>query len=252
MSNEQFHDKVVVITGGNSGIGFAAAKKFKDLGAKVLITGRSKERVSTAAESLGVSGFVADVANLSALDDLVSYVKEKFGQVDVLFNNAGVYLPAPIGSNTEALVEQQMNINFKGAVFTLEKFLPLLKDGASIVNLASIVANAGMPNSSVYAASKAALNTYSRTAAIELAPRKIRVNSVNPGPIQTPIFDKTGLPQEQLAGFAEAVQSSVPLQRFGQPEEVAELVVFLASDSAAYITGSEFNVDGGTQVNTVV
>lgn len=252
MSNTSFNEKVVVITGGNSGIGFATAQKFKELGAKVLITGRSQERVATAAETLGVSGFVADVSDLSAIDGLVQHVKSKYGKVDILFNNAGIYLPAPIGSNTEEIYDKQMNINFRGAVFTLEKFLPLLNDGASVVNLASVVANAGMQNSSLYAASKAALNTYSRTAAIELAPRKIRVNSVNPGPIETPIFGKTGLPQEQLTGFAEAIQSSVPLQRFGQPEEIAELVVFLASDKAAYITGSEFNIDGGMQVNAVV
>ena len=252
MKTQQFEDKVVVITGGNSGIGFATAKKFKEQGAQVVITGRAKARVEDAAEKLGVLGFVADASDLAAIESLVAYLKNEFGRVDVLFNNAGVYLPAAVGENTENHFDQQININFKGAVFTLEKILPLLSDGTSVINLSSIAANTGMPNSSLYAASKAALNAYSRTAAIELAPRKIRINSVNPGPIETPIFAKTGLPQEQLAGFSESVQASIPLKRFGQPEEVADFVLYLASDQASYITGSEFNIDGGVQVNTVV
>ncbi|NRA15497.1 MAG: SDR family oxidoreductase [Oceanospirillaceae bacterium] len=244
--------KTAVITGGNSGIGYATAKKFKAEGAKVIITGRSEERVRIAENELGVKGIVADVTNLSALDDLVGQVKNEFGQLDILFVNAGVFAPAPVGQNTEEMFDTQMGINFKGAVFTIEKFLSLLTDGASIINLSSINAYTGMPNTSIYAASKAALNAYTRTAATELAPRKIRVNSVNPGPVATPIFAKTGMQESQLNDFAGAIQNRIPLKRFGQPEEIANLVAFLASDDASFITGSEYNIDGGMNVNPLL
>ncbi|MCJ8300599.1 MAG: SDR family oxidoreductase [Pseudomonadales bacterium] len=244
--------KTAVITGGNSGIGYATAKKFKAEGAKVIITGRSEERVRIAANELGVKGIVADVTNLSALDDLVGQVKNEFGQLDILFVNAGIFAPAPVGQNTEEMFDTQMGINFKGAVFTIEKFLPLLNDGASIINLSSINAYTGMPNTSIYAASNAALNAYTRTAATELAPRKIRVNSVNPGPVATPIFAKTGMQESQLNDFAGAIQNRIPLKRFGQPEEIANLVAFLASDDASFITGSEYNIDGGMNVNPLL
>ena len=244
--------KTAVIKGGNSGMGYATAKKFKANGANVIITGRSEERVQTAANELGVKGIVADVTNLSALDDLAGQVKNEFGQIDILFVNAGIFAPAPVGQNTEEMFDTQMGINFKGAVFTIEKFLPLLRDGASIVNLSSINAYTGMPNTAIYAASKAALNAYTRTAATELAPRNIRVNSVNPGPVATPIFGKTGMPEGQLNDFAAAMQNRIPLKRFGQPEDIANLVTFLASDDASFITGSEYNIDGGMNVNPLL
>ncbi|MEM9261909.1 MAG: SDR family oxidoreductase, partial [Bacteroidota bacterium] len=142
-----------------------------------------------------------------------------------------------------------MDINFKGAVFTVEKFLPIINDGGSIINLSSINAYTGMSNTAIYGASKAAMNSYTRAAATELAPRRIRVNAVNPGPISTPIFGKTGMAEEQLSGFAQAMQQRIPLKRFGEATEVANLVAFLASDEAAFITGGEYNVDGGTNVN---
>jgi len=244
--------KTAVITGGNSGIGYATAQKFKAEGANVIITGRSTERVQEAANALGVKGIVADVTNLSALDDLVGQVKSEFGQLDILFVNAGIFAPAAVGQNTEEMFDHQMNINFKGAVFTIEKFLPLLNDGASIINLSSINAYTGMPNTAIYAASKAALNSYTRTASTELAPRKIRVNSVNPGPVSTPIFSKTGMQEAQINDFAGAIQNRIPLQRFGQPEDIANLVAFLASDDASFITGSEYNIDGGMNVNPLL
>ncbi len=244
--------KTAVITGGNSGIGYATAKKFKADGANVIITGRSAERVRAAANELGVKGIVADVTNLSALDDLVGQVKNEFDKLDILFVNAGIFAPAPVGQNTEELFDTQMGINFKGAVFTIEKFLPVLNDGASIINLSSINAYTGMPNTAIYAASKAALNAYTRTAATELAARNIRVNSVNPGPVSTPIFGKTGMPEAQLSDFATAIQKRIPLKRFGQPEDIANLVAFLASDDASFITGSEYNIDGGMNVNPLL
>ena len=244
--------KVAVVTGGNSGIGYATAKKLKQQGAKVIITGRSIEKVEAAAVELGVKGLVADVSDLSAIDNLVNQVKSEFGKVDILFVNAGVFQPTPIGSISEEIFDNQMGINFKGALFTTEKFLPILNDGASIINLSSVNAYTGMPNTAVYAASKAALNSYTRTAATELAPRKIRINSVNPGPVSTPIFGKTGMEEEQINGFAEALQNRIPLKRFGQPEDIANLVAFLASDDASFITGSEYNIDGGININPIL
>lgn len=244
--------KLAVVTGGNSGIGFATAQLLKEKGAKVIISGRSEKRVKEAAENLGVEGIVADVSDLSAIDRMVETVKESQGKVDILFVNAGIFAPAPVGQITEELFDQQMGINFKGAIFTTEKFLPILNDGASIINLSSVNAYTGMPNTAVYAASKAALNSYTRTAATELAPRKIRVNAVNPGPVETPIFGKTGMPEDQLNGFAQAMQNRIPLKRFGQAKDIAKLVTFLASDDASFITGSEYNIDGGININPLL
>jgi NAD(P)-dependent dehydrogenase (short-subunit alcohol dehydrogenase family) len=250
MSN--LNGKIAVVTGGNSGIGYATAAKLKADGAAVIITGRNAEKVKTAAKELGVTGVVADVKDLKAIDELVNEVKSNHGNVDILFVNAGIFAPAPIGQISEEMFDNQMGINFKGAVFTTEKFLPILNDGASVINLSSVNAYTGMTNTAIYAASKAALNSYTRTAATELAPRKIRVNSVNPGPVSTPIFGKTGMSEEQLNGFAQAMQDRIPLKRFGQPEDVANLVIFLASDDASFITGGEYNIDGGIIINPLV
>jgi NAD(P)-dependent dehydrogenase (short-subunit alcohol dehydrogenase family) len=233
----ELNGKIAIVTGGNSGIGYASAKKLKENGATVIITGRSAEKVKTASNELGVTGIVADVKDLSAIDALV---------------NAGIFTPAPLGHISEEMFDNQMGINFKGALFTVEKFLPIINDGASIINLGSINAYTGMPNTAVYAASKAAMNSYTRTAATELAPRKIRVNVINPGPVYTPIFEKTGMEEEQLKGFAEAMQNRIPLKRFGQPEDIANLVAFLASDEASFITGSEYNIDGGININPLL
>jgi NAD(P)-dependent dehydrogenase (short-subunit alcohol dehydrogenase family) len=244
--------KTAVVTGGNSGIGYATAQYFKEAGANVIITGRSADRVASAAADLGVKGIVADVTDLPAIDSLVAQVKSEFGKIDVLFVNAGIFNPAPVGQISEEMFDMQMGINFKGAVFTTEKFLPIINDGGSIINLSSINAYTGMPNTAIYAASKAALNSYTRTASTELAPRQIRVNSVNPGPTYTPIFGKTGMAEDQLNEFSGAMQNRIPLKRFGQPEDIAKLVTFLASDDASFITGGEYNIDGGININPLL
>lgn len=244
--------KIAVITGGNSGIGYSTAKKFKEDGATVIIIGRSTERINIAASELGVKGITADVSDLPAIDLAVNQIKSEFGNIDILFVNAGIFSPVPIGRMTEDTFNNLMNINFKGAVFTIEKFLPIINDGSSIINLSSINAYTGMPNTAVYGASKAALNSYTRAAATELAPRKIRVNAVNPGPIATPIFGKTGMSEEHLRGMGEAMRNRIPLNRYGQAEEIAELVAFLASDKASFITGGEYNIDGGVNINPLL
>jgi len=248
----RLNGKTAVVTGGNSGMGYATAKKFKDLGANVVITGRNKQAIENAESELGVTGLVADQANLGDIDTLVSQVKDKFSNVDILFINAGVATFAPVEHLTEEQFDNTMNINFKGAFFTLQKFMPILSDGASVINLSSINAYTGMPNTAVYAASKAALNSLTRTAAYELAPRKIRINSVNPGPVNTALFGKLGMPDEVIKEFASAIQDRVPLKRFGESEEIANLVAFLATDEASFITGAEYNIDGGTNVNPLL
>ena len=244
--------KTAVITGGNSGMGYATARKFKELGANVIITGRNPEALDKAATELGVNAILADQANLGDLDQMVAQIKEQFGDIDVLFINAGVASFAPVEHMSEDQFDNIMNVNFKGAFFTLQKFLPVLKDGASVINLSSINAYTGMPNTAVYAASKAALNSLTRTAAYELAPRHIRVNAVNPGPVNTAIFGKLGMPDEAIKEFATAMQNRIPLKRFGEPDDIANLVAFLASDESSFITGAEYNIDGGTNLNPLL
>lgn len=238
-------NKVAVVTGGNSGIGFASARLLKENGANVIITGRSAERVKAAAAELGVTGFVADTSDLKQIENLAAKVKEQFGKVDVLFINAGVLAPQPVGGVTEEVFDYQMDINFKGSVFTLENFIPILNSGASVITLSSVAAYTGTPGLAIYGASKAALNSYTRTAAIDLAQKNSRINVINPGPTDTAIFSKLGIPEEHTTAMKENTRKEIPLKRLGKPEEVAQLVLFLASDSSSFITGSEINIDGG-------
>jgi NAD(P)-dependent dehydrogenase (short-subunit alcohol dehydrogenase family) len=193
----------------------------------------------------GVVAVQADVAKPAALERLYAEVNEKLGKIDVLFVNAGVAKFAPLAETSEGLFDEEFDINVKGAYFTIQKALPLLNDGASIVLNTSVADQKGNPGSSAYSATKAALRSLARTAAAELVVRGIRVNAVAPGPIQTPIFGKTGLPKEQIDEFQQEITARVPMKRVGKPEEVAATVAFLASQDASYITGVEINVDGG-------
>lgn len=244
---QRLKGKVAVVTGGNSGIGLATAKRLQDEGARVAISGRSRKTLDEAVKTIGngVVAVQADVANLSDVDKLYAEVAEKLGKIDVLFVNAGISKFAPLAQTSESTYDEQFDINIKGAYFTLQKALPLLNDGASVIFNTSAADSKGTAGISAYSATKAALRSLARTAATELADRGIRVNAVAPGPIVTPIFDRIGLPREAFDEFAKNIVSQVPLKRFGQPEEVASAVAFLASQDASYITGVEINVDGG-------
>jgi NAD(P)-dependent dehydrogenase (short-subunit alcohol dehydrogenase family) len=239
--------KVAVVTGGNSGIGLATAKRLQEEGARVAISGRNQKTLDEAVKTIGngVLAVQADVAKLADVDKLYAQVAAKLGKIDVLFVNAGVAKFAPLAETSESTYDEQFDINIKGAYFTIQKALPLLNDGASIILNTSVVDSKGTAGASAYSATKAALRSLARTAAAELVGRGIRVNAVAPGPIVTPIFGRTGLPQEAVDEFAKAAVAQVPMKRFGQPEEVASTVAFLASQDASYITGVEINVDGG-------
>src|ERR1700680_3042258 len=244
---KRLEGKVAVVTGGNSGIGLATAKRLQEEGARVAISGRSKKTLDEAVRTIGngVLAVQSDVAKLTDIDKLYAEVSKKLGKIDVLFVNAGVAKFAPIADTSESLYDEMFAINIKGAYFTIQKALPFLNDGASIILNTSVADRKGTIGASAYSATKAALRSLARTAAAELTSRGIRVNTVAPGPIVTPIFGRTGLPQEVVDQFAKEIVSKVPMKRFGQPEEVAATVAFLASQDASYITGVEINVDGG-------
>lgn len=244
---KRLEGKVAVVTGGNSGIGLATAKRLQEEGAKVAISGRSQKTLAEAVKTIGngVLAVQSDVAKLPEIDKLFAEVSRKLGKIDVLFVNAGVAKFAPLAETPESVFDEQFDINIKGAYFTIQKALPFLNDGASIILNTSVADETGTIGASAYSGTKAALRSLARTAAAELVGRGIRVNAVAPGPIVTPIFGRTGLPQEAIDEFAKDVVGRVPMKRFGQPEEVAGAVAFLASQDASYITGVEINVDGG-------
>ncbi|UWZ84315.1 glucose 1-dehydrogenase [Occallatibacter riparius] len=240
--------KVALVTGGSSGIGLATAKQFVEEGAFVYITGRRQAELEAAAAELGNQGKAVrtDASNLADLDTLYAQIKQEKGRLDVLFVNAGGGSFAPLGQITEEQFDQTFNTNVKGLLFTVQKALPLIPDAGAIVLNASIVSVQGVANFSVYSASKAAVRSFARTWTSDLKDRKIRVNVVSPGPIDTPGLSGLAKTEEEKRALYAQFAADVPLGRVGKPEEIAKAVVFLASDDASYITGIELFVDGGT------
>jgi len=244
---KRFMDKVAVVTGGNSGIGLATAKAFVREGAKVAITGRSDATLNSARKELGSDALVirADMARVGEIAAAMDQIGEKFGCIDALFVNAGVARFVPFEEVSEEFFDETVATNFKGAFFTVQKAIPLLSRGAAVVLKASNKAHMGMASTSVYGATKAAVVNMAKTLSADLLPRGVRVNTVSPGPIATPIFNRLGLPEEQVKGAKEWIAGQVPLKRFGHPDEIASTVLFLSSGESSFVVGSELVVDGG-------
>ena len=239
--------KIAVITGGNSGIGLATAKRFVSEGANVFIFGRRQNEIDAGVSEIGknVIGIQGDVSNLADLDRLFDVVKDQKGHLDILFANAGIAQFAPLGEISEKHFDKIFRINVKGLLFTVQKALPILEDGGSIILNASIGTSKGVGGSSVYSATKAAVRSFARTWTVDLKDRKIRVNAISPGPIDTPIFSSITQNEEQSELFKKNIINAVPMKRMGNPDEVAKVVSFLASDESSYVTGIELFVDGG-------
>jgi NAD(P)-dependent dehydrogenase (short-subunit alcohol dehydrogenase family) len=244
---DRLNDKVAVVTGGSSGIGLATAKLFAAEGAFVFITGRRQDELDSAAAEIGRSaiGIRGDIADPADLDRLFARIKTDKGRIDVLFANAGLGNLLPLGAITEASFDKTFDVNVKGTLFTVQKALPLMPKGSSIVLNASMVSIKGMPAFSVYAASKAALRSFARSWIVDLKDRQIRVNVVSPGTVPTPGYDQLGLTKEQMVGFIASQAAVIPLGRVGVPDEIAKAVLFLASDESSFVNGIELFVDGG-------
>lgn len=243
----RLQDKAAVITGGTTGLGFETARRFVAEGARVIITGTGEERLKAAAAELGsdVRWLVADVRRLDQLDGLAEFAGETFGSVDVVFANAGVGKFASVDAVDEIFFDEQFDINVKGLFFTVQKLLPLMPSGASIILNASAVNAKGVATGSVYFATKAAVRSLARTLAAELGPRGIRVNALSPGYVPTQFFARTGLPDEVRQGFETMIETGTPLGRVGRPDEIAAAAVFLASDESSYVNAVDLVVDGG-------
>jgi len=243
--------KIALVTGGSTGIGFATAQQFIAEGAAhVFITGRRQEALDEAVKKLGgknVTAVQGDTSNLADIDKLYDVIKKQKGHLDIIFANAGGGEFAPLGSITEKHFDDTFNINVKGVLFTIQKALPIFKDGGSIILNASIVSVKGIPAFSVYSATKAAIRSFARTWTVDLKERKIRVNALSPGAIDTPgLRNSLGTNEEESKLFRDALAASTPMNRIGTPDEIAKAAVFLASDDSSYITGIELFVDGGT------
>jgi NAD(P)-dependent dehydrogenase (short-subunit alcohol dehydrogenase family) len=250
MSNnngQKLAGKIAVITGGSSGIGLATAKRFVEEGAHVVITGRREKELKEAAASIkkNVTTVVGDVSRLEDLDRIYAVVKEKHGHIDILFANAGAGTIAPLAVATEKHFDQTFDVNVKGTFFTVQKALPLFKDGGSIILTSSVTNVLGSPGFSAYAASKAAVRNFARAWTMELKDRKIRVNAMSPGPTDTQALANTGLTAAQAKQAAAQYATQIPMGRSGKPEEIADAVTFLASDESSFITGVDLAVDGG-------
>ena len=244
---DRLQGKIALITGGTSGIGLATAKLFAEEGAFVFITGRRPAELETAVAEIGpnATGIQGDIANLSDLDRLYEEIKKAKGRLDILFANAGLGEFAPLGSISEAHFDKTFGVNVRGTLFTIQKALPLMAEGSTIVLNASIAGIKGIPAFSVYAATKAAIRSFARGWSVDLRDRKIRVNVVSPGTVPTPAYDNFGMTDEQMAGFLKGHSDVAPVGRVGRPIEIAEAVLFLASDKSSFINGTELFVDGG-------
>ena len=240
--------KIALVTGGSSGIGLATAELFVKEGAYVYITGRRQSELDKAVKKIGnqVKAIRADVSKLADLDRLFAQIKQEKGRLDVVFANAGQAKFVPLGDVTEEFYEETFNTNVKGVLFTVQKALPLIPDGGSIILNGSVVSLKGFANSSVYSATKAAVRSFARTWTTDLKDRKIRVNTISPGPIETPIFDTFTKNEQEREAVKAQFASGVPLGRMGQPEEIGQAALFLASSDASFVAGAELFVDGGT------
>ena len=239
--------KVALVTGGNGGLGLATAKRFVAKGATVYITGRRQKELDSAVLEIG-AGVVAiqgDIANLADLDRMFATIRERSGRLDILFANAGIGEFVPLGQITEAHFDKIFGVNVRGTVFTVQKALPLMSDGGTIVINGSMVSIKGMPAFSVYAATKAALRSFARTWSVDLKGRGIRINVVSPGTVITPGYKRSGMSDAQIDQIKEGVAATTPLGRVGTPDEIANAVVFLASGESTYMTGADLFVDGG-------
>jgi NAD(P)-dependent dehydrogenase (short-subunit alcohol dehydrogenase family) len=245
--NMKLSNKIALVTGGTSGIGLEVAKLFRDQGARAIVTGVDQTRLDAASRELGGDVLVlcADLRLAGELDKVFDQIRQKFGRLDVLFANAGVGLAATLDAVTEKQIDEQFAVNFKGIFFTVQKAAPLMAKGGSIVLTTSFLNAVGSPGLSILSATKAAVRSLARSLGAELAPRGIRVNAVSPGPISTPFHSKLGLSEKELKEAAGGIEARVPLHRFGEADEVAKAVLFLASEDASFITGSEIVVDGG-------
>lgn len=239
--------KIALITGGSTGIGLASAVLFQREGAQVIVTGRNAEAVEAAEKELGPGAFgvVSDTSKLDDIRSLIARIKDKFGRIDIVFANAGIAKFQPFGDVAESFFDEHFDINVKGLYFTIQAALPLIPSGGTILLTASVVSRKGFPGSSVYAATKAAVRSFGRTLATELAPRGIRVNTLSPGPIATPLFAKMGLPQDAVGQMQDRMAQSVALKRMGEVDEMARAALFLVSDDASYVVGAELFADGG-------
>ena len=239
--------KTALITGGTTGIGRATAEAFLSEGARVAITGQNAERVAEAAAALGPNaiGIRADASSADDMAEVARQLKAVFGGLDIVFANAGIAKPRPFADIDEAHIDEQFAVNVKGVLYTVQKLLPILRKPASVILTASTVAELGAANMSVYAATKAAVRSLARSLSAELAPQGVRVNVISPGPIETPIFGKMGLPDAAIQEWAGQIATKVPLGRFGTVQEVAKAALFLASDDSSYMLGEQLLVDGG-------
>jgi NAD(P)-dependent dehydrogenase (short-subunit alcohol dehydrogenase family) len=244
---KKLSNKVAVITGGSAGIGLATAKLFAAEGAKVVITGRKLDALNNAAKEIGHGAIAvqADSSNLLDLERLYKTVNEKFGKIDVLIANAAVYILSPLANFTEEQFDKQSNINFKGTFFTIQKALNYLNDEASIILLSSIANTKAMPGHSSYSATKAAIRSMGRSFAVELLPRKIRVNVMTPGPIDTDVLDQVTSTKEEASSMKAGMAQFTPVKRLGKPEEIAAGLLYLASDDSKFMLGAELILDGG-------